>query len=59
MTKKDYIAIAEVIRNARFSDDDGDYPSDRRSLAGAIADVMAADNPRFDRDRFLTACGVA
>ena len=23
----------------------------------AIADVFAADNPRFDRERFYTACG--
>ncbi len=25
--------------------------------ADRIAEVLAADNPRFDRDRFMEACG--
>lgn len=28
-------------------------------VAGKLADVFAADNPRFDRARFLRAAGVA
>ena len=27
----------------------------RRYIARTLADYFAADNPRFDRDRFLTA----
>ncbi len=28
------------------------------TTAGAIADALARDNPRFDRNRFLVAAGV-
>jgi len=28
-----------------------------RMATGRIADVFEQDNPRFDRERFLTACG--
>jgi hypothetical protein len=27
-------------------------------MVGAIADALARDNPRFDRERFLKAAGV-
>jgi hypothetical protein len=30
----------------------------RMSAIVAFADMFAADNPRFDRARFLKACGV-
>ena len=55
MTRKDYVAIAEVIADAkdRFNmDGAGQY------IAGRLADMMAADNPSFDRERFLKAAGV-
>jgi len=29
-----------------------------RHLAEDLAEVFAAENPRFDRDRFLQACGL-
>ena len=55
MTKKDYVAIAKVIH-----DNYGVSPSDvaREKIALALADVFKLDNPRFDRVRFLVACGV-
>ena len=28
----------------------------RRKIVGDLADLFAADNPRFDKTRFLTAC---
>lgn len=56
MTKKDYIVIARII---------ADMPShaptlraQKASTAASFADALAADNPRFDRVRFLAACGV-
>lgn len=52
MTRKDYVAIAEAI--ALYGSDTEDV----RAVAHAIASVMAADNPNFDRARFLDACGV-
>lgn len=64
MTKKDYITIAAAFWQAN-SDLGVMHGEDRdlgvqivRSLAEATATAMAADNSRFDRAKFLRACGV-
>jgi len=31
--------------------------STMREASGVLADLLAKDNPRFDRSRFLIACG--
>ena len=57
MTRKDYVAIASCIKFQY----DGQTPAGRDALklvARDIADEMARDNPRFDRARFLKACGL-
>jgi hypothetical protein len=51
MTRKDYQLIADVF--ARSAGDDI-----AKFLAVNLADKLEQDNPRFDRARFLTACGV-
>lgn len=57
MTRKDYEAIAEVIRAERGRvSEDQEWALDR--LTERLADVFGRDNPRFDRDRFLRAAGV-
>jgi len=61
MPKKDYQAIARALHGARPGlDADGIHAYGRefnwRPIVAAIADVMAADNPRFDRARFVEAC---
>lgn len=58
MSRKDYVALAEALKQAKDK---------HREILGAgsvlkdaaerIADVLQSDNPRFDRGRFLTACG--
>ena len=59
MTRKDYVAIARCVQDnaiafkGKFSEQAG---SD--ALAVRLADMLAADNARFDRARFLKACGV-
>lgn len=63
MTRKTYVATAAVVRREL----DGlagmaTVPATlcRLTLLGTaegLADMFAADNPRFDRDRFLDACG--
>jgi hypothetical protein len=64
MTRKDYIAIAAVIKGIGDSTPTPHYitPDTRESVlatvADALADVMATDNDQFDRKRFLAACGV-
>lgn len=65
MTRKHFEALAEAIRYAQCFNP---WPSDaereaaevmRRTVANNVADVCAQANPRFDRARFLAACGIA
>lgn len=60
-TRQHYKAIAEIIdkrtklnqgtkRTAKFL-----YADD---LAGDLADYFYNDNPRFNRDKFMVACGL-
>lgn len=56
MTKKHFEAIAALIRPTA----DPDNPVEVeviRNLAERMAAMFARENPRFDRDQFLTACG--
>ena len=55
MTRKDYVLIAQTL--AQFTGDSGDV-IDRDKMAYALAKALELDNPRFDFDRFLVACGV-
>ena len=59
MTRKDYIAIAEAFRVQQprplwSASRHAQYTQDVR----AIAEVLAADNPRFDYVRFYAAAGL-
>ena len=52
MTRKHYIAIAALIRSWM------DNGTDMTGFARDLADELKHDNARFDRGRFLDACGV-
>lgn len=52
MSRKDFIAIAESVRESVSTDDD------RKKLADQLANYFASVNSRFDRDRFFAACGL-
>ncbi len=60
MTKKDFELIAKAIRDAYTAMDEEatDHRDGTRYCAYRLASALAAANPRFDRERFLTACGV-
>ena len=64
MTRKDYVIIAESIANAKeLTQILGGIDEETRDrvislIAHKIASGLEMDNSRFDRDRFLTACGV-
>jgi len=69
MTKKDYQLIADVIcgrvENAKLSlhfgytDEDISHALNTLSdLADMMAYELKLDNSKFDRDKFLSACGV-
>jgi hypothetical protein len=53
MTKKDYELIAGAV---------SDYLTqgvvNKDGIAHILADYLKTDNPKFDRKKFLTACGV-
>jgi hypothetical protein len=55
MTRKDYELIAKVLKD--FTPDDGVF-IERDQIAGALANALYFENPRFDRARFLVAAGV-
>jgi hypothetical protein len=59
MTRKDYTAVAEAIRPQVQA---GFFQTDEvKIVVGTIVenlcDTFAADNPRFDRVKFIEACG--
>ena len=63
MTRKDFIAIAAVIRRHRKANLEMGDPGSLlyllatdKKLSIDLADVLAKSNPRFDRERFLAAC---
>lgn len=56
MTRKDYELIANAINDCVYPGA-GDYNT-VRLVARKVADELAEDNPRFDRNKFLGACGV-
>lgn len=67
MTRKDYVMIAETIREL-LGDIDREPPRMREVLRGermGVASValrlgvqLRQDNPRFDLTRFIEACGL-
>lgn len=62
MTRKDYRAIAGCIldeRNGSIMSRSNERNTILRleRLACQLSDVFKTDNPNFDRDRFMKACG--
>ena len=60
MSRKDYVAIALAIRAEKDATTPG-YEAPLEGVAERLADVLAEDNPTFNRDRFMQAAlgGVA
>jgi hypothetical protein len=63
MTKKHFIAIARMLANRygfNYStiDFDNGYNAAVENIAKDLADYFEDENPRFDRDTFLAACGL-
>ena len=67
MTRKDYELLAKSLATLRIVYPDGTPVNDydkgfehgTKQAAQYIASALAGDNNRFDRERFLKACGVA
>jgi hypothetical protein len=65
MTRKDYVMIAGIIKDCNLiptlnkNKENGLIQADILfTVANQLAYKLEQDNPRFDRDRFLTDCGV-
>jgi hypothetical protein len=58
VTKKHYEAIAAAIRSHAVQGTP-DWRDCAEKIAYALAAVFARDNPKFDRARFLKACGLS
>jgi hypothetical protein len=63
-SRQDYVSIARVIdttwrklfASAVTTDQRFGVKVDMDAVVTAFADMFAADNPRFDRERFVMAC---
>lgn len=53
MSRKDYAAIAEIVRSLSNSGAESIPPD---VLAESLAGYLATTNPRFDTARFVAAC---
>lgn len=65
MTKRDYEAIAAIIKERREAAGKAKSGPTRltirftaAAIARLLADYFASANPRFDRNKFLEACGL-
>lgn len=59
MTSKNYVAFAEMFKAMwPTSGNQAEADSVWHHAIAASADVFATDNPRFDRLKFMQACGM-
>ncbi len=65
MTRKDYVMLAGIIKDCNLiptlnkNKEEGLIQADILfTVASQLAYKSEQDNPRFDRTKFLTACGV-
>lgn len=56
MTKKDYVAIARIMEGMRLRWAEVAPAGMQDDYEQQLAEMLARDNPRFDRQRFLEAC---
>lgn len=66
MQKRHFEGLAEMVRDLNLSLADGVHVNDSGiktfsayTVAARLADFCQQQNPRFDRARFLAACGCA
>lgn len=57
MTKKDYDAIASMIKSIMEDENIVTKSDTMVVLVHSLSSLLQADNPRFDASRFKTACG--
>lgn len=64
MTKKDYIQLAIAVRaattdwNSMETTDGTREVLCKKTFLESLCSILAADNPRFDKEKFILACQV-
>ena len=61
MTKKDFIPLANALCSNAPDSDSNSYEAESllfERIVNSIMDVCQRANPRFDRARFASACGL-
>ena len=59
MTRKHYVAIAEVIEKARTQVHlNKQHMETVEKIVADLIEIFSKDNPEFDANRFKKACGV-
>jgi hypothetical protein len=56
MSRKHYVALAAALASNRPLEGQPQAVEQWTTDCKRIADALASDNPRFDRDRFIGAC---
>lgn len=62
MTRRDFELIAAAVKKAYESNQERGRQGEAEGafdVAVSLADALVASNPRFNRERFLKACGRA
>lgn len=59
MSRKDFELIAASLNSSKPPGDTGDRLHQWEAICFGLAGALAHSNPRFDRSRFLAACGVS
>jgi hypothetical protein len=54
MSRKHYLRAAQLVREARYLDEE-----QRVQLFADLCEWFKADNPRFSPERFFAACAIA
>lgn len=57
-SKKHYIAVAATVAELLSLTVDCDERRGIEFLVVRLAEIYAADNPNFNREKFLEACGI-
>jgi hypothetical protein len=58
MTRKNYVAMAELIKTEVDNAMSPQQVEGMKAIVSALATALKRDNQSFDRTRFLTACGL-
>lgn len=63
MTRKHYQEVADILHDVHLEYSAADSPDPlfhlaMRAIAGRMAVMFTLDNPRFDREKFMEACGL-